>query len=136
MAGAIVLEVPTQVYGADGSRDSCAVAYPEPTLPFRDVIALKVRAEVERAEWSREPKHALSTRYLTDESLAWARGGAMRPAPRPPLDAGREIERVLMAFRERRFVVDGSRCDDLDARIALTAETKIRFVRILPLRSG
>lgn len=138
MATAIELDVPTQVYGADRYRESCVIAFPNPTLPLRDIIALKVRAEVERAGRSRETKHALSMRYLTDEDLSWADGGAAKLEPRPEIDVRQEIERALKAFHERRFfvVIDGSRCDDLDAPIALTTETTIRFVRLLPLKGG
>ncbi|MDP8923542.1 MAG: hypothetical protein M3O34_11775 [Chloroflexota bacterium] len=138
MATAIELDVPTQVYGADHYRESCIIAFPTPTLPLRDIIALKVQAEVGRASRSRELKHALSMRYLTDENLAWAQGGAAKLAPRPEIDVRQEIERALAAFDERRYlvVINRSRCDDLDTPITLTAETTIRFVRILPLRGG
>ena len=138
MASAIELDVPTQVYGAGRYRESCVVTFPAPTLPLRDVIALKVRAEVERAARSREAKRALSVRYLTDEDLSWAGGGAAALPPEPEIDVRQEIERALAAFRERRYfvVVDGAQREDLAEPIALTPQTTIRFVRVLPLAGG
>ena len=138
MAAAIELDVPTQVYGADQYHAACVIAFPSPVLPLRAIIALKVRAEVERAARSREARHGLATRYLTEEDLAAVEPGAALASARAAIDVDTEIERALAAFRARRFfvVIDGSRCDDLEAVITLTPATTIRFVRILPLRGG
>ena len=133
----IELDVTTQVYGADQRRDSCLVAFPKSTLPLRDIIALKARAEIDRAERSQEAEHALSMRYLIDEDLAWARGGAAKPNARV-VDTRQEIERALSSFTEGRYfvVVDGRRRDNLDEAIELAPTTTIKFIRILPLRGG
>src|SRR5512142_632821 len=127
--GALALDVPTRVYGADGHRESCIVLFFRRKLPLRDVIAEKVRAEVEKANAARGESQ--SVRYLTDEDLSWARGGATKAPGKP--DAAREIARALDAFQKGRYfvVVDGSRRGDLDEVITLTADTKIQFVRVL-----
>ncbi len=59
-------------------------------------------------------------------------------APSGKPEPAREIARALDAFGRGRYfvVVDGSRRTDLDEVITLTAETKIQFVRVLPLVGG
>ncbi|MHB1132337.1 MAG: hypothetical protein ACYC4L_08120 [Chloroflexota bacterium] len=140
MPAVLELEIATRVYGGDNPRDTTVVAFPRPRLPLREVITLKVLAEVERRQRQREGQGPLplSLRYLTDEDLAWARGGAVQqPRPRQ-ISAAAETERALTAFEERRFfvLVNGARVADLDEMLTLTPETKLQFVRILPLVGG
>lgn len=140
MASAIEVEITTRTYGSDDARESCVVAFPTPTLPLSDIISLKVRAEVERELRERDANAARSRslRYLTDETLAWARGRAKKPRRLPDIDVRAEIDRALRAFHEQRYfvVVNGARISDLTARVELTPETKIQFIRLMPLAGG
>ena len=140
MASVLELEVATRVYGGDNPRETTLVAFPHPQLPLREVIALKVQAEVERRQRQRDGQGqvSLSLRYLTDEDLAWARGGAIKRPQARPVSAAAEVERALDAFAQRRFfvLVDGTRVSDLEELLSLTPETKLQFVRLLPLVGG
>jgi hypothetical protein len=140
MVAGLKLEVFTRLYGGDQHEEKMLVAFPRPVLPLREIIALKVRAEVERAEREREAKGQLplSLRYLTDEDLAWARAGAVKPRQPAPPDAQAEVEKALAAFRQQRFfvVLNGSRVADLDELVELDPQSKLQFVRLLPLVGG
>ena len=140
MANVLELEVATRVYGGDNPRETTLVAFPRPQLPLREVIALKVQAEVERRQRQRDGQGPvpLSLRYLTDEDLAWARGGAMKHPQVQPVSVAAEVERTLDAFARHRFfvLVDGARVSDLEEVITLTPETKLQFVRLMPLVGG
>lgn len=141
MAAVLELEVATRVYGHGNPRESCVVPFPRPRLLLRDLIAQKVRVEVERLRegHNRQRPLPLSLRYLTSEDVPWAGGGAVeRPAPPRVPEPDEEIERALDAFREGRLfvLVDGSRLDDLDEIVELTPKTRIQFIRILPLVGG
>lgn len=135
MEGALALDVSTRLYGGEDRRESCVVLFFRRKLPLREIIAEKVRTEVEKA--NRNRKEYASTRYLTDEDLSWARGGAMK-APKLKIDPEQEIQRACEAFMERRYFIyiDGTRRGDLEEIITLTPETKIQFVRIMPLVGG
>lgn len=136
MESALALDISTRVYGGDNRRESCVVLFFRRRLSLREIIAEKVRAEVERAK-AKQVEY-LSTRYLTDEDLSWARGGARPRTERQAVSVEREIERALEAFAERRYfvMIDGRRLSDLEEMVTLTPETKIQFVRILPLVGG
>lgn len=140
MVAAFDLEILTRVFGGDQRPESTVVHVPTPVMPLRDIIGLKVRAEIERAERQREAKGPLplSLRYLTDEDLAWARGGAAKPhTPRRP-DTLAEIEKALTAFTKQRYfvVVNGTRVSDLDELVELDPQSRLQFVRIVPLVGG
>lgn len=135
MAIALKLDLSTRLYGVDNHDESCVVLFFRRRLPLRDIIGEKVLAEVAKAR--EKQVHYVSTRYLTDEDLSWVKDGALKPTPRE-IDPERETEKALEAFRKQRYFVfvDGSRRDDLDEMIPLTAETKIQFVRVMPLVGG
>ena len=138
MSGALELDVPTKVYGLGNRQETCVVAFPEPRLALRSIIALKVQVEVEKANRDRQKPLPLSVRYLTDEELLPSRGGTVEPARPREVDRDAEVAKALEAFGERRYfvVLDGHRLEDLDEVIALTPASKLQFVRILPLVGG
>lgn len=139
MSEILELDVPTRVYGHGNPQEPCVVAFPEPRLSLRGIIALKVQAEVEKANRSRQQQPLpLSVRYLTDEELLPNHGGTVEPARRREIDRHAEVAKALKAFRERRYfvVLDGHRLEDLDGVITLTPATKLQFIRVLPLVGG
>jgi len=140
LAAVLELEIATRVYGNGNPKENCIVPFPRPRLLLRELIAQKVRAEVERVRQKNDPigPLPLSLRYLTDEDVAFATHGAMGHRARRAPSADAEIERALTAFREGRLfiMVDRNRIDDLDAVIELSPKTKIQFIRILPLVGG
>ncbi len=135
MEGALTLDVSTRLYGRDEHQESCVVLFFRRKLPLREIVAEKVRTEVQKATKSR--KEYASTRYLVEEELSWTRNGAME-APKPKIDPEHEVLRAWEAFLARRYFIyiDGARREDLDEVITLAPETKIQFVRIMPLVGG
>jgi len=62
--------------------------------------------------------------------------GSFRPCPR--VDTEKEVEKALQAFASGRYLllVGKRRIHSLDEEIALTLETKVVFLRLLPLIGG
>jgi len=54
------------------------------------------------------------------------------------IDAGKQLDAAITAFERTRFVVivDGRQALDLDEQIAVTPQTEVRFVRLVPLVGG
>jgi hypothetical protein len=138
MSEVLELDVPSRIYGRGAPPESCVVAFPEPRLPLRSIIALKVQVEVERANRRRDVQLPLSVRYLTDDELLPGHGGTIGSARRREIDRDAEVARALKAFGDRRYfvVLDGHRLEDLDEVVTLTPATKLQFIRVLPLVGG
>lgn len=87
-------------------------------------------------------KSALDRHYLTeDEVTAQAeRNGVVRLPKRRPgrVDAEVEVRRALAAFKRRAFVVfvDGRQVEDLEAQIRMRLDTRVTFLRLMPLAGG
>jgi hypothetical protein len=102
------------------------------TLTVRELIAQKVAQEV--AEVAAQQRPGLSGEYLCPEALIRA----------PSLDAlapgtvAEEVGRAQQAFAERAYmiVIDEQPIWDPDAVVTLTPQSRVEFIKILPLVGG
>jgi hypothetical protein len=106
------------------------LALPAARLAVRELIAHKVRQEVEECLTQRRP--GLSGEYLSPEELLGA-GSSATPGP-----VGDEIIRAQQAFAARAYmiVVDNRRVWDLEDMLTLGPTTQVEFIKILPLVGG
>jgi hypothetical protein len=126
--------VTTIVFGLpQGQRTSqVKVSLPAPTLTLHDLIACKVEQEV--SEIHAHQRLGLSGEYLTPEALLLTTSlDALTPGV-----VEDEIQRAQQAFLTRDFmiVIDDHRVWAVDAVVDLQPETRIEFIKILPLVGG
>ena len=126
------LTVTTTVFGLPtGQRLSdVRLVLPAARLTVRELIALKVRQEVE--ECLNQQRSALSGEYLAPEELL---GTVSSTPPGPVRD---EIVRAQQAFAARAYmiVVDNRRVWGLEEVLTLGPTTQVEFIKILPLVGG
>jgi hypothetical protein len=126
------LTVTTIIFGLPtGQRLShVRLALPAARLAVRELIAHKVRQEVEECLTQQRP--GLSGEYLSPEELL----GAMASAT--PGAVGEEIVRAQQAFAARAYmlVVDNRRVWGLEDILTLGPATQVEFIKILPLVGG
>ena len=124
--------VTTFVFGLPQGRFSTRVAMslPRARLTLRELIAHKIAQEVEEIHASQRP--GLSGEHLPPEALILATG------PLQPGGVEAEIARAQQAFaaREYMIVIDDRRVWEADAVVDVEPETRIEFIKILPLVGG
>src|SRR5262245_24574626 len=129
------LTVTTIIFGLPTGQRTSYVCLTLPTtkLPVRELIACKIRQEVEECLIHQRP--GLSGEYLTPEELLLAAGPAANVMPGAVAD---EIIRAQQAFAARAYmiVVDNRRIWKPDAELTLHAKTQVEFIKILPLVGG
>ena len=129
------LTVTTIIFGLPtGQRTSYVyLTLPTTRLPVRELIACKIRQEVEECLIHQRP--GLSGEYLTPEELLRAAGPAANVMPGAVAD---EIMRAQQAFAARAYmiVVDNRRIWKPDEELTLHAKTQVEFIKILPLVGG
>lgn len=86
---------------------------------------------------------ALARQYLTAQDVeVQAEAGRIRlptePKATPGIDIQREIGKALQGFKARAFrvVVDGETLESLDDDVVLGRDTKVVFLRLMPLVGG
>ena len=127
--------VTTIIFGLPtGQRIShVCLTLPVATLTVQEIIAYKVRQEVEEFFMHQRPD--VSGEYLTPEELL----GALVPASRvTPGAVADEVARAQQAFAARAYmiVVDNQRIWDADTPLTLRPTTQVEFIKILPLVGG
>ena len=129
------LTVTTIIFGLPtGQRTShVCLTLPVATLTVQDLIAYKVRQEVE--EVCTHQRSDVSGEYLTPEELLGVTTTALRGATGAALG---EIARAQQAFSTRAYmiVVDNQRVWEPDTLLTLRPETQVEFIKILPLVGG
>jgi len=129
------LTVTTIIFGLPtGQRTShVLLTLPTDTLTVRELIAHKVRQEVE--ECLAHQRLGLSGEYLTPEELLPAAGPTASVMPGTVAD---EIMRAQQAFAARAYmiVVDNRRVWTPDEELTLHAKIQVEFIKILPLVGG
>lgn len=137
-----MLHVETRVLGARARPlDRWSVPLPparddasDDGLTLRELIARVVRAEVEAFEQRRRGRRFV--RFLSDSEI---REGAVRGKvdaggrePGEPVDVDAAIAAALAGFEDGLYLVvlDGREQRDLDARVALTQESRLVFLRL------
>ena len=117
-----------------GQRTShVCLTLPTTTLPVRELIACKIRQEVEECLIHQRP--GLSGEYLPPEALLLAPGSAASVMPGTVAD---EIMRAQQAFAARAYMIvaDNRRIWAPDEELTLHAKTQVEFIKILPLVGG
>ena len=126
------LTVVTHLFGLpDGQRSvSVSFAVPPQGLTVLDLISRKIRKEF--SECVEGKRSGLSGEAFTAEDLL---GAAPLPAH---ADAGGEVERAQQAFAAREFmvVIDGRRVSGSEDLLVLNSETRVEFIKILPMVGG
>ena len=129
------LTVTTIIFGLPtGQRTShVCLTLPVTTLLVRELIAYKVRQEVE--ECLAYQRLGLSGEYLTPEELLRAVGLTAGIMPGAVTD---EIGRAQQAFAARAYmiVVDNRRVWTPDEVLMLHPQSQVEFIKILPLVGG
>lgn len=108
------------------------LSLPMRTMVVSELIAYKVRQEV--ADYRAYKRPGLSGEYLSPEALI---NTPSRDALVPG-EADDEIARAQRAFAHRDFmiVIDDQRIFDPGAVVTLSPETRVEFIKILPLVGG
>jgi hypothetical protein len=129
------LMVTTIIFGLPtGQRTShVRLTLPVVTLTVQDLIAYKVRQEVEEFFTYQRPD--ISGEYLTPEELLGVTTSASGGVTGTTSD---EIGRAQQAFTARAYmiVVDNQRVWEPDTLLTLHPETQVEFIKILPLVGG
>lgn len=124
------LKVETIIFGLPVGQctSSVCLTIPTATLTVRELIAHKVRQEVEECLSHQRPR--LSGEYLKSEELLW---GAKPKASIVPGAVAEEITRAQLAFAARAYmiVMDNRRISELDEEITLRPRAQVEFIRIL-----
>ena len=126
------LTVVTHIFGLPAGQVSVPVSVTVPPggLSVRGLICRKI--EQEFAECAGRKRPGLCGEAFSAEALLGA-------APLPVHgDAGSEVERAQRAFAAREFmvVIDDRRVDDPDQALALGPDTRVEFIKILPMVGG
>jgi len=103
------------------------------SLTLRELIRLRVQQEVERFNESEfEPFQGLVQPEETERIL-----NGVRPL-RPVLDCEKQFAKAITAFKGNGFLVliDDCQITELDETIHLTPQTKVTFLRLVPLTGG
>lgn len=101
---------------------------------LRDLIRTRVREEV--ASYNAGPKPVFEG-LVMPEGATLALGGFAMPRPRP-IDWERHADQAIESFGRNGFfvLVDDRQVTDLDEELALTADSDVRFVRLVALVGG
>ena len=111
-----------------------SIEAPAERLTLRELIRLRVECEVQRYN------SCLPERYHglieVDERERILQGD--HPRPRRPLDPEKQVERAWHSFERNGFfvAVDGEPVGSLDANLKISAESDIRFLKLVPLMGG
>jgi hypothetical protein len=129
------LTVTTIIFGLPtGQRTShVRLTLPVATLTVQELIAHKVRQEVE--EFLTHQRSDVSGEYRTPEELLGVTPSASHGVTGTVSD---EIARAQQAFTARAYmiVVDNQRVWEPDTQLTLRPETRVEFIKILPLVGG
>lgn len=109
----------------------------------RDVVAKHVREEVDRlndlVRLRHTEKNRVSSFLVGDYSHVLERV-LNRPSRKGPkvLDTAKEVEAALDAIKAKKVIVlfDDFEVEDLDADLTVTDQSKITFLRLVPLVGG
>lgn len=126
------LTVITHIFGLPAGRLSVPVSVTVPTggLSVRELICRKIQQEF--LECVDRTRSGLCGEAFSSEEL-------LRREPLPMYgEAGGEVERAHRAFAAREFmvVVNDQRVADPDEVLVLNPETRVEFIKILPMVGG
>lgn len=126
------LTVTTHIFGLPGGQRTVPVSVTVPAvgLSVRELIARKI--EQEWSECAERQRPGLSGEAFSCEALLRA------APPAPHSDAREEVERAQQAFAACEFmvVVDDQRVCDPDEVLVVGPDTRVEFIKILPMVGG
>ena len=126
------LTVVTHIFGLPAGQLTVPVSVTVPPggLSVRELIARKIEQEFAACAGGGRPR--LCGEAFSAEELLGAAPLAVHGDP------GREVERAQQAFAARRFmvVVDDRRVGDPDQVLAVNPQSRVEFIRILPMVGG
>jgi len=113
-------------------RDAGEFEFDSATLALRDLIRLRIEQEV--ARFNKSDVEVFRGLVQPEESERILNGVRIRPA----LDAEQQFAKALTAFRGNGFLIllDDRQITDLDETLHLTPQSKITFLRLIPLIGG
>jgi hypothetical protein len=102
------------------------------TLTLRELICRRVQQEVERFNRS---EAEVFRGLIEPEDIERILNGARE---RPVLDWEKQYAKAITAFQGNGFLVlvDDRQIGDLDQNLQLTAQTKVAFLKLVPLAGG
>ena len=117
---------------AGESRSAGTFQFETASLALREIIRLRVRQEV--ARFNEADYEVFQGLVQPEESERILNGVRTRPV----LDWQRQYTRAIAAFKVNGFLVllDNRQITDLDETLHLTAQSKITFLRLVPLVGG
>ena len=147
----LTIEVRSQTFG--GFQDSSALVpvfvLLKQHLTVAELIQRTVEEQVrelivERQLNAQQVRRALDRHYLTDSEIAsQAQHGAVRyPSDRaakiPQIDCKTEVQKAISAFKAGSYIilVNGQQVQHLEEELTLSLNTKVTFLRLMPLVGG
>ncbi|MES1022923.1 hypothetical protein ABN584_08485 [Gloeocapsa sp. BRSZ] len=113
-----------------------------------ELIQRSVEAQISELQMqhqmdAQQVHRALERQYLTTSEITdQARQGAVRFPSKPhntlQIDTKIEVQKALQAFIDGAYIilVNGQQVENLEAEITLSQETKVTFLRLMPLVGG
>ena len=117
-----------------GPQAADAVSFSQTRVTVRDIIVERVRQEALR----RNKGGGLKRPALVEPGPVEQLLNPPQPRAVKPVDVERQCEIALQAFKDRGFVllVDDRHLDSLDDEVELGAESRVTFLRLVPLVGG
>ena len=114
------------------SRSAGVFQFDNASLTLREIIRLRVHQEV--ARFNSADYEMFQGLVQPEESERVLNGVRTRPV----LDAQKQLAKAIAAFKGNGFLVllDDRQIMDLDEVLHLTAQSKITFLRLVPLVGG
>ena len=120
-----------------GARQTSEVTLPDLSdrITLRELIRTRVREEV--AKVNAAPEKEFRTLVQPTEAESALNGFRLRRRS-SPVDWQRQADVALDGFQRDAFfvLVDGHQVEELDEELALTADSDVRFVQLVPLVGG
>ena len=127
------LELPVRDETTSGeSRSAGIFQFDNASLTLREIIRLRVHQEV--ARFNKSDYEMFQGLVQPEESERVLNGVRTRPV----LDAQKQLAKAIAAFKGNGFLVllNDRQIMDLDEMLHLTAQSKITFLRLVPLVGG
>jgi len=128
---ALTLSIVDETTAGD-RRSAGNFSFDAESLTLRELIGRRVQQEVER--FNRSDVEVFRGLIEPDETERILNGVRERPV----LDWQKQFGRALAAFQGNGFLVlvDDRQITDLDQNLELTAQTKVAFLKLVPLAGG
>lgn len=104
-------------------------------ITLRELITQRIREEVER--FNRENRHEVFSGLVQPSDTEQTLNGYKLRKPRP-IEFDKQLALALKAFESNGFFVllDDRQVEDLDAPLTLRDNSKVSFIKLVPLVGG